>query len=435
MMAEVKRYPTKKLECVSKAIELRNRFWKEKWQAKEEGKLLGLGLGSFTSALLAGFPGCELAELGNYFASLAQYPEMAIECIETVRSKGYLLDICHAAQLVWGSMWLDKGPFGPFLKPDFCFQLHFCETQGKASQVISEHFGIPYFCIDVPLIPYGEKEEFHLNYLVDQFQEFISWMERLSGRRCDDEKLIAAIENEWETTTLWARICELNKAVPAPLDSRNLETLSAPLILNRHRPETVAFYREVYEEVGDRVSRGIAALATERCRLLHEGVPPYYYLKFFRIVEKYGALFIGSCFYFGVGGAWERLPDGAWKAARTPRERGWQLRTREDALRALADYWLNHNPFICSFLVVPKVEELVKRVEDWRADGVVFHCDRGCQAVPSGILEARLALQKRGVPSVIYEASHGDPREFGIAEVMGALESFLESLGLRPLED
>jgi len=433
-MTTYQRYQTKPLDCWQLSKELRAKFFQEIWTAKDGGKTIGIGLGLFSNSLPTSFPDAVFAEMGTYFTIVANNPEQAIQCAETVSARGYPADICHAAQLIWGSMFLDQGPFGPFLRPDFCIQLHFCETQGKAMQVMSEHFGIPSFCIDAPLIPPGRPQEHFKKNLVAQMQEAIEWMEKVTGKKFDDEAFVHGVRNEWEVAVLWAKICELNKNIPAPLDIRMLSSLSAPLFLKRNSDETVNYTRILYDEVQDRVKNQIAALGAERCRLLHEGVPPFYFLRFFRIPEKYGAVFIGSSLDFGACGAFERQENGSWRIAKTPKELGMAMKTREDALYALAHYFVT-SAFMRSLLVIGKTEEQIKRVEDWQVDGVVFHCDRGCQALPAGMPEARLAFKERGIPSMVYEASHGDPRELTEAQVVDRLESFMETLGLDPLDD
>lgn len=433
-MATYQKYQTKPLECWQLSKELRAKFFQEIWTAKENGKTLALGLGLFSNALPASLPDTVFGEMATYFTNIANNPEQAIQCAETVSARGYPADICHAAQLVWGSMFMDQGPFGPFLRPDFCLQLHFCETQGKSSQLMSEHFGIPHFCIDSPLIPLGRDKEHFKRNVVAQMQEAIEWMEKVTGKTFDDEAFVKGVRNEWKVSVLWAKICELNKNIPAPLDIRMLSSLSAPIFLNRSSDETARYLQILHDEVQDRVNNKIAALGTERCRLIHEGVPPFHFLKLFRVPEKYGAVFIGSSLDFGACGAFERREDGSWAIAKTPEELGMAMRSRGDALNALAHYLVN-DAFTRSLLVVGKTEEQLKRVEDWHIDGVIFHCDRGCQALPAGMPEARMALKERGVPSMVYEASHGDPRELSESQVVERLESFMETLGLDPLDD
>ncbi|MBI2876811.1 MAG: 2-hydroxyacyl-CoA dehydratase, partial [Candidatus Tectomicrobia bacterium] len=371
-MATSQRYQTKPLDCWTLSKELRAKFYQEIWTAKERGKTVALGLGLFSNSLPTSLPDTIFAEMATYFTSIANNPPQAIEFAETVSSRGYPADICHAAQLVWGSMFLDQGPMGPFLRPDFCIQLHFCETQGKSSQIMSEYFNIPHFCIDSPLIPLGRDKEHFKRNVVAQMQDAIAWMEKVTGKIFNDEEYVKRVRNEWEVSVLWAKICELNKNIPAPLDIRMLSSLSAPIFLNRSSDETVRYLQILHAEVQDRVKNKIAALGTERCRLLHEGVPPFHFLKLFRVPEKYGAIFIGSSLDFGACGAFDRQEDGSWTVAKTPEELGMPMKTREDALRAAAHSFVN-DAFTRSLLVVGKTEEQIKRVEGWQVDGVVFH--------------------------------------------------------------
>ena len=433
-MTTYQKYRTKPLDCWQLCKELRAKFYHEIWTAKEMGKTLGIGYGNSSNSIPTSFPDTIFAEEGNYFATVATNPELAIRCYEAVAARGYPADICHAAQILWGSMLMDEGPFGKFLRPDFCLQFHFCETQGKTTQMMSEYFGIPYFCIDAPVIFFGRPKEHFVRNLVNQMQESIEWMEKVTGKKFNDEAFVHGVRNEWEVSVLWAKIADLNKNIPAPLDIRMLSSLSAPLNIKKNSDETLHYVQILYDEVQDRVRNQIAALGTERCRLLHEGIPPLYFLRFLRIPEKYGAVFIGSYHDFGAIGVFEPAEDGSWRIAKTPEELGMPMKTREDALNALAHYFVN-NALRRAFVVIGKTEEQLKRVEDWQIDGVVFHCDRGCQAFPAGVPEARMALKEKGIPSMVYEASHGDPRELTEEQVVDRLESFMEVLGLDPLAD
>lgn len=429
-----RKYETKRLDCWQRAKELREGYYRDCWTAKEKGRILGAGVGMARASVIpAALSNCQFAELEGYAANLVANGQLAIQCAEAAEAREYLNDLCGSSRILLGSMFLNQGPFGEFIKPDFCLQMHVCATQGKRAQIISEHLGIPYFCVEVPLVNYQTKREFHFEFLISQMQDAIQWMEKVTGSKLDDEKLIEGVRNGWQASVLWARSCELNKSTPAPLDQRMLFSLSGPLMLKRHEKETLDFYQIVYDEVRDRVQNGIAALATERYRLLHEGQPPWFFLRLFKHIKEYGAVCIGSMYDFGTG-AFERQADGSWVVAQTPEERGMKLKTREDALRALAELYLS-NPTISSFLLTTKVEDEVKVAQDWHADGVLFHFNRGCRACSSGLAEAELAFDKRGIRTAFYEADACDRRGFSEAQVMGRIESFLESLGLARLED
>jgi benzoyl-CoA reductase subunit B len=154
-------------------------------------------------------------------------------------------------------------------------------------------------------------------------------------------------------------------------------------------------------------------------------------MSFFNHVERYGALFIGGMVEFMLGG-FERAPDGTWQLLRTLEERGFVVETRDDAIHLMVESMIE-NPGSCGFLVAPRIDEAVRRARDWHADGVVLHCDRGCQAFPASMPEMRSVLAEHGVPTMVYESSCGDSRELNEAHVIGSLESFMEVLGLSPI--
>ena len=56
-----------------------------------------------------------------------------------------------------------------------------------------------------------------------------------------------------------------------------------------HEEEGVAFCRELRDELKDRVANEIAGLATERCRLMDDSKPPWYFLRLLKYFEEYGA--------------------------------------------------------------------------------------------------------------------------------------------------
>ncbi|MEE8473665.1 MAG: 2-hydroxyacyl-CoA dehydratase family protein, partial [Dehalococcoidia bacterium] len=80
--------------------------------------------------------------------------------------------------------------------------------------------------------------------------------------------------------------------------------------------------------------------------------------------------------------------------------------------------------------VEEKNDQLVKLVRQWHVDGMVFHLNRGCEALALGQMENRLHLLKEGLPVMSYEGNTGDKREFDEAEVVDRVEAFMESLGL-----
>ncbi|MFQ5826972.1 MAG: 2-hydroxyacyl-CoA dehydratase subunit D [Dehalococcoidia bacterium] len=431
-------HKTKPFECWQKAKELRLDSYKRIMAARENGKLLVTGNRAAPEVLMAGFGDFEFLGIADYGASVAYAPDFAQDAYEILEARGFSRDLCGYSRAYLGSMMLDRFYFGgPFPRPDLVYTQVACDTNVKNATIIAEHFGIPHFSVDVPVYlgyPPRLKEHF-INYLVSQFQDIIEGIGRATGRQFDDERFIQALYSRFQTEVLWAEIMMLNQAVPAPMDLKSMFTLFVPLIIMKEKPEAVTFYQGLKEEMEDRVKNGIAAVASEQCRLLHDGLPPWFSLRIFRLPQSYGAVFIGSHYSIVQFGAFEEGPDGRLRPRQTPQQQGIRFRTREEALRFFAEWYLDKMGTE-GYFPGAKLEGQVHLVKEWHIDGVVFHNNRGCEGQSQGLLENKAALGERlGVPTLVYEANAADSREWAEEQVIDSLESFMESLGLTRLEE
>ena len=148
----------------------------------------------------------------------------------------------------------------------------------------------------------------------------------------------------------------------------------------------------------DRVAKGVAAVPTERFRIFEDCAPPWYYLDLYRQFEQYGAVCVGSHYIFGLIGMWEEDAQGNRIARKTPQQLGIEIKTREDAARVMADWYLTK------------------------------------PLMGQSIAETRLALLDAGLPVLTYEADMADFRSFDETRILARLEAFMEGLGLHRLE-
>ena len=428
----IPKYETKPLECWPKAKEMIADYYRDVGAAREEGKLLVAGGSSSVLPLPAGLGDYVFFGAEPYAAVISTDPQFSLKCTEEVEARGYARDLCSYLRNYWGSMFLDRYFFGgPFPKPDFCFTTHICDTHAKWFQVVSEYLDVPYACVDIPLIParYGRYEQ-KVEFLLSQLWDTVEWMEKITGRHYDDELLIEAVSNECNSLALQGEICLLQKAVPAPLSQKTMFSLYIiPHLLGHHR-DAVEFCREVKEEVNERVAQGIAGLATERCRLMDDAQPPWYFLKLYRYFEEYGAAVIGSYYSFYLGGNLVEDPDGTLVAPRTIKERGMPMKTREDALRAMVEFYLEKPILPCFLSVEEKNEQMIGLAKQWNVDGMIIHLNRGCEGQALGQMENRIFIQSEGLPVMTYEGNMGDKRELDETEVLDRVDAFMESLDL-----
>jgi benzoyl-CoA reductase subunit B len=289
----------------------------------------------------------------------------------------------------------------------------------------------PHFCIDVAVGPYHEINENKMNYVVGQMHDGIEWLEKVTGRKYDDEKLIQAVHNECRSTSTWAEICCLNKARPAPLDEKTRFALYVLGTLIKHSITVAEFYEELRDEVKDRVANQIAAIPNERCRLMSDTQPPWGFLSVFRYLEQFGAISVGSLYTFGLIGMWEVKPDGTWGPRTTPQENGIVIKDRDQALRILADWNLSKPEWQHFYSPHLKTDMMVRIAKEWTLDGVMLHYNRGCEGLSLGIAENRLGLIDAGFPVMTFEGNMGDEREFDLARTTARIDTFMETLGFK----
>jgi benzoyl-CoA reductase subunit B len=230
-MAEHKTEP---LKLWNKAKELRLKFYENYAKAHEKGGLRWAG-GAWTLDAIPRGLGDDVWSITSepYAASTAFSKEFSLRCLEAAERAGYARDLCSYMRNYWGSIILNEYAFPQFSKtwpkPDFIFQDHICCSHAKWYQVVCDlEPGVPMFSIDVGCSPamkaVGEKFEYipmpkhAVDYVVGQCLDAIEWLQKVTGRPFHDELLRKAIYNHMRSTSTWAKVCELQKNIPAPLD-------------------------------------------------------------------------------------------------------------------------------------------------------------------------------------------------------------------------
>ena len=432
-MSAPNKYPTESLKLWGKAKQLREQYYQNYATAKEKGGLRWSGSAWALDAVPAGLGDDVYSLTGEpYAAAVAHDRKFAKECMDAAESVGFARDLCSYMRIYWGGMHLDKYLYGgKFPKPDFIFQTQICCSHSKWYQHVAKEEKVPQFYVDVGVGPYKDMNKDRLDYVTNQLLDGIEFLEKSTGRKFDDEKFLKAVKNEMRSTSRWADICALNKAKPAPLDEKTMYSLYVLATLSKSSQWCADFYDELYDEVKDRVARGIAAVPNEKCRMMSDTQPPWSFLKIFRYLETYGAVSIGSLYTFALEGIWEDKPDGSWGGRSLPWEKGIEMNTRDQILRLYADWNLSKPQWQHFFDPRLKTAMMLRIVKEWQVDGVMLHLNRGCEGLSLGIMENRGGIAKAGVPIMTFEGNMGDEREFDETRTQARVDAFMEQLGLR----
>jgi len=78
-----------------------------------------------------------------------------------------------------------------------------------------------------------------------------------------------------------------------------------------------------------------------------------------------------------------------------------------------------------------KLTTLQRMVTKYQLDGVLLHSDRSCKPYSIGQMDQRERLSKDfGIPALLLDADHNDPRAFSEEQIATRLGAFMEILGV-----
>ncbi len=303
-----------------------------------------------------------------------------------------------------------------------------CEPRWKWFQSIATRFfDVPVYSSD-PLAPPWDIdprdpriEDHYLTLLREDLAGQIAFMEKHTGKKLDLDRLREILALSHEALGYWRDTLALRKAVPCPMGSTDYFHSIIPQMYLVGDREAVDFYKEMYEEVKDRVDRKVGIVEEEKYRLIWFGLPPWFNMGVFNYLESLGAVFAYESTY-NVGDHFEvDLSDPLEAIVR----RTWQRAVK------MHDYGTETMPETCNpavfggFSGSSLLEELV---EDFSLNGAVMHLTRSCRAVSFGEVHTRNRLARLGVPSLIFESDMADPRLWSDAQIKTRLHAFLETM-------
>ena len=334
--------------------------------------------------------------------------------VEEIASKaedaGYSRDLCSYARTDIGAALSGVTPVGRLPRPDLLLACtNICQTVLAWYRVLAEHFGAPLILIDTPFL-YGEAQPHMLEYVQRQLEEAVPTAEQVAGRRLDERRLREVTRLSKQASELWLEILERAKQRPAPISVFDQFIHMAPIVEMRGEAYTVDFYAALLKEVDDRIAAGVGCVKNERKRLLWDNLPIWFWMRgLAELLGGRGAALIASTYT----NAWGELaplidPDRPFESgART-------------YLHPILNQGTGH-----------KLETMVAMAEKFGLDGAILHSDRSCKPYSIGQVDQRNRLaEEYGLPALLLEADHNDPRSFSQEQAVNRVEAFLEILGL-----
>jgi bcr-type benzoyl-CoA reductase subunit B len=337
---------------------------------------------------------------------------MSVELCEVAEGLGYSRDLCSYARGDIGSALTKKSPIpGGLPKPDFLLACNnICGTVMKWYQALSRIFHVPLFFLDTPFIHHKVVPE-SLLYVRRQFEEFIPFLESITGKKFDHDRFLEVIRYSAQSAILWKEALDQCAHRPSPMSCFDAFINMAPIVTLRGTKEVVDFYRDMKAELQERIAQGISAVPEEKFRLLWDNIPIWYKMReLSEFFASYGACLVADTY------------TNAWV---------FEGIETQDPLEGLSRAYTHVYINISIDLMADRILDLIKR---FSADGLIIHSNRSCKPYSLGQYDIRrIILEKTGIPSLVLEADMTDARVYSDAQIKTRVEAFMETLQNRKL--
>lgn len=310
-----------------------------------------------------------------------------------------------------------NAPDGGMAEPDILLGCSCkCDPRYKWYQALGHYKKTPIYNFDVVTPPVDanldEVREYYVKYQMEELKGLVAFLEKQSGKKMDWDKLNHVIDISEEAAELWRECHELRKAIPCPMPAEDHFRTFVPGRFWLGTQEALDFYRELRDELKQRVDNGIGVIPNEKYRLLWGGgLPPWHSMNIFNYFEGHGAVFVRETSYSPFDKI--ELPPNLHPLERLAR-RSFGIFTyrHERANKGCGD---------------PNVQQVLDWIVEYKADGIVMHQTMTCRAYTIGQIHyKRLVQEYIKIPIMILESDIVDTRTYSEAQTQERIDAFIE---------
>jgi len=320
--------------------------------------------------------------------------------LEEAEEVGFGGDTCAYHRSVLGAA--RKG-FMP--EPDFLIAAT-CPCSGGVAvmELLARHFEKDLFVLNVP----QEMTDANVQYLADQIQDMVAFVEDHTGRALDPAALSAAVAKTNAAREKLVEVYHLASRVPSPVNGKALNNFGivAALLLGTDAAVTVAeAFRRDFEK---KVTAGQAGIDTEKLRLMWIQNRIQFKNPIVKMLEE----------EYGAAVVIDELNDITWGPIEP-----------DDPYRGMAARAMSIPFNGANTRRVSHLQDLARR---YRIDGAINPCHWGCRQGTGSRGIVGQGLKKIGVPVLNLEVDCVDPRNFAEGQLRTRIEAFTEMLTERP---
>jgi benzoyl-CoA reductase/2-hydroxyglutaryl-CoA dehydratase subunit BcrC/BadD/HgdB len=331
----------------------------------------------------------------EFFGAMLAGTGMSSKYLELSESKGFSTDSCSYHRTIIGAA-MD----GLLPKPDVLIGASIpCNGGVKALKRMGEIFNKEVFILNIPI----EVTPKSIDYLTEQFEQMIEYVENQTGRKLDYDKLKKSIKYNNQAREYLIEINDLCKNIPSPANSNDLKNFII-IVLLQGTKESVEVAKLYRDEFKFRVDNNLSGNSEEKYRLMWIQNRIQFKTDLLRILEeKYGAKIVID----ELNHIW------------------WEPMDENVPLRSLAKRIITHP------IVGPaerRLEVITQLAQEYKIDGAVNPAHLGCRQSAGARVLFKDALQKIGIPLIHLDVDCVDERNYTPGQIMTRMEAFLEML-------
>jgi bcr-type benzoyl-CoA reductase subunit B len=319
---------------------------------------------------------------------------------------GYSPDLCSYARSDIACAVVRGGPIGGLPKPDMLICCNnICGTVLKWYEIQARYFQVPLFILDTPVCHTGYTPEIAA-YVQTQIHEYIAFLEQVTGKKMDPDKMNEAGKLSYEGQRLWQQVLNTTACKPSPMSAFDAFFFLALIVTLRGTRVPVDFYKELIAELEQRIQDGIGVVPGETYRLLWDNLPVWHRLKW--LSDRFSAH--QACLVADTY-------TSAWCSAMAHIDENNFLNSMAEAYTRI---YLNTG-------VDQMAEEVLKMIRFYDVHGLVMHSNRSCKPYSFGQMDImRIIREKTGIPVLMIEADMVDPRYFSESQMETRIDAFME---------
>ena len=361
----------------------------------------------------------------QWWAALVAAKRQAPAYLDAMAADGFHEGLCRYCSLGFASTRygdVQAPPWGGLPKPRLLCARLTCDCIGRVFALWADAFGTELFEIDNPgaseLPPRWWElsrhqwrqlvEPHRLAFAVAALERLVGRLEEISGRALDRDALrerLEMVNQQEEIFDAVRRMIAEAPEVPVRMTEQISNVMATQWVRGTHW--AIAHARAFHDEVGQRVTAGIAACPGERTRLMWVGAGLWHDTDFYTAFEdSHRAVFVWSM-YLAFG------PDGYIRYG------------LDDPMAALASRTASFNEYLHD---PPWAAEwIVQQALAHRIDAALVLHPRRTRPATTGRLFIERALEDAGIPVLPIEADVVDPRAWNPVAARSAVAAFLYS--------